>query len=306
MKRALALFALGAAGCFGTPVPLAPGVGGSVGAPHHGVLTVAVELPPKGPGFVRYRPLGSYNWGNPRLVKTVERAANAVSEKAPGGSPLIIGDLSAKGGGKIPRHQSHRTGRDVDLPWFVTTPQGVPLQNPGFVNMGPDGLARLETTGEYVRLDVEREWLLVKELLTSPEADVEWMFASKEVEALLVDYARARGEAPSLLWRAETVLIQPGNTLAHDDHIHLRIACTPDEAVLGCEGGGPRWEWLAPLPSLPSDDTFLYEVVREDPLPKFVDTGVAEENAPAVAPGPREAAPVRSPVTGEPANAPSG
>jgi len=302
MKRFVPLLALGVAGCFGTPVPLAPGVAGSVGAPHHGVLTVAAELPPHGTGFVRYRPLGSYNWGNPRLVKAVELAASAVWNKAPGGSPLIVGDLSAKGGGKIPRHQSHRTGRDVDLPWFVTTPEGVPIQNPGFVNMGPDGLAKLETTGEYVRLDIEREWLLIKELLTSPEVDVEWMFSSREIEALLIDYARARGEPPNLVWRAETVLIQPGNTLAHDDHIHLRIACTPEEAVLGCEGGGPRWEWLTPLPALTSGDAFLYEIVRDDPLPESVDTNVAAEQAsPAPPPSPE-----RSPVTGEPAKAPSG
>jgi penicillin-insensitive murein endopeptidase len=264
-------------------VPLAPGVGGSVGAPHHGVLTNAVELPAEGPGFVRYRQFGSYNWGNPRLVRTVALAAANVSKKAPGGFPLIVGDLSAKDGGKIPRHQSHRTGRDVDLPWYVTTPQGVPVQNPGFVNMGPDGLARLETTGEYVRLDIEREWLLVKELLTSTEADVEWMFSSKEVEALLIDYARARGEPPELVWRAETVLIQPGNSLAHDDHIHLRIACTAEEAVLGCEAGGPRWEWLPPLPSLKSEDSFLYEIVREDPPPRTPESG-AVTGEPSTAP----------------------
>jgi len=273
----LAAFVL--TGCFGTPVPLAPGVGGSVGAPHHGVLTNAVELPAEGPGYVRYRQFGSYNWGNPRLVKAVQLAAASVSKRAPGGLPLIVGDLSAKSGGKIPRHQSHRTGRDVDLPWYVTTPAGVPVRNPGFVNMGPDGLAKLETTGEYVRLDIEREWLLVKELLTTPEVDVEWMFSSKEVEALLVDYARARGEPPDLVWRAETVLIQPGNSLAHDDHIHLRIACTAEEAVLGCEAGGPRWEWLPPFPSLTAEDTFLYEIVRDDPLPPHSESEVAGEPA---------------------------
>lgn len=306
--RALLFAAFVLPGCFGTPVPLAPGVGGSVGAPHHGVLTNAVELPPQGTGFVRYRQFGSFNWGNPRLVKTVLLAAANVSKKAPGGFPLIVGDLSAKSGGKIPRHQSHRTGRDVDLPWYVTTPTGVPIQNPGFVNMGADGLAKLETTGEYVRLDVEREWLLVKELLTSPEADVEWMFSSKEVEALLIDYARARGEPPNLVWRAETVLIQPGNSLAHDDHIHLRIACTAEEAVLGCEAGGPRWEWLPPFPSLTTEDSFLYEIVRDDPLPHVESDVAVSGDAPLPVPNaPVEPARGSSPVTGEPAvAAPSG
>jgi penicillin-insensitive murein endopeptidase len=231
------------------------------------VLTGAIELPREGDGFVRYRKFGTSHWGNPRLVAALERAAKAVHGKMPGGAPLVIGDLSAERGGKIPRHQSHRTGRDVDLTWFVTTPGGAPLQNPGFVAVGPDGLAQLEGEDAYVRLDVPRQWLLVRSLLTSDEIQVEWMFCSRDVEALLVDYARALGEPYDLVYRAETVLMQPTDSLAHDDHIHMRIACTPEEAVLGCEGGGPRWEWLAPLPELPPGDEPLYEAAQqEEPL----------------------------------------
>jgi penicillin-insensitive murein DD-endopeptidase len=252
--------------CFGTPTPLSPGVTGSVGAPHHGVLTHAVELPPEGKGYVRYRRYGQNHWGIPRLVHALEKTAAVVADEMPGGAPLVIGDLSAKDGGKIPHHQSHRTGRDVDLPWFVTTPGGAPVKNPGFVPVGTDGLAKLEDGGGYVRLDVPREWRLVKELVTSKEIDVQWMFCSHEVEALLVEYARARGEPPELVWHVETILMQPGDSLAHDDHIHMRIACTPEETVLGCEGGGPRWEWLPALPELPDDEEALEDLGQEDPL----------------------------------------
>jgi penicillin-insensitive murein endopeptidase len=263
-QLALTVLALSASACMGTPTPLAPGVGGSVGAPHRGVQTGAVELPRQGTGYVRYRKFGTSHWGNPRLVHALQDAAVAVHEKLPGGAPLVIGDLSAEYGGRIPRHQSHRTGRDVDLPWFVVTPAGAPVQNPGFVPIGPDGLAKLEDTDGFVRLDLAREWLLVKSLLASPHVQVEWMFCSRDVEALLIDYARALGEPYDLVYRAETVLIQPTDSLAHDDHIHMRIACTPDEAVLGCEGGGPRWEWLAPLPELPPGDEPLYEAAQQD------------------------------------------
>jgi penicillin-insensitive murein endopeptidase len=92
------------------------------------------------------------------------------------------------------------------------------------------------------------------------------MFCSHEVEALLVEYARARGELPELVWHVETILMQPGDSLAHDDHIHMRIACTPEETVLGCEGGGPRWEWLPALPELPDDEEALEDLGQEDPL----------------------------------------
>ena len=65
------------------------------------------------------------------------------------------------------------------------TPDGVPVRNPGFVPVEADGLAKLENGEGYVRLDVPREWLLVKSLLTSRDVDVEWMFCAKEIEALL-------------------------------------------------------------------------------------------------------------------------
>jgi site-specific DNA-methyltransferase (adenine-specific) len=213
------------------------------------VLTAAIELPVEGPGFVRYRKFGANHWGNPRLVHALENAARAVQDAMPGGAPLVIGDLSAHDGGRIPRHQSHRTGRDVDLPWFVTTPQGLPVQNPGFVPVGPDGLATVDGSSDYLRLDIPREWLLVKDLITSRDVDVQWMFCAKDVEALLVDYARARGEPDELVWHAETVLIEPGDSLNHDDHIHLRIACTPRRACSGARAAARGGSGRLPSPS---------------------------------------------------------
>lgn len=264
-RLALALAAWPLAGCLGTPSPLAPGIQGSIGMPHDGVQTGAIELPVRGPGFARYRPHTPNDWGNPRLVDAVERAAATVARERPGGAPLVIGDMSARYGGRIPGHASHRNGRDADLLWYVTTPAGAPTRNPGFIHIGSDGLARVGD--RYLRLDVEREWLLIKTLLRSPEIGVEWMFCARPVEALIIAYARARGEDPSLVWHAETVLQQPGDSAPHDDHIHLRMACTGDLAVHGCQGGGPYWDWLPPEPRLgPLDQALLESIAQDDPL----------------------------------------
>ena len=250
MKRRAVLVGLAAlaSGCFNTPTPLAPGLHGTVGAPNRGVLTESAELPMRGDGFVRYRPQSSHYFGRPRLVRALENAAAFVAQRAPGGAPVSVGDLSAKTGGRIAGHDSHRTGRDVDLLLLVTTPEGASIPSPGFVRFEGDGLARLPDTKGFVRFDVDREWLLLRSLLTSPEIGVQFMFVCRELEALLIDHARALGEPDALVWHAETVMLEPSDSLRHDDHVHLRIACSPDEAAAGCSGGGPRWQWLPPDP----------------------------------------------------------
>lgn len=250
--RALALVSmLSLTACVGAPTPLAPALRGSIGLPHHGVLTDAAELPKKGEGYALLRDNGR-NWGNPRLVAAIESAAREVEAERPGGAPLVLGDMSARLGGQASGHHSHRTGRDADLLIFALTPDGRSVRSPGFVRFGRDGLGDVGDGKHFVRIDLEREWLLIKALVTSKEANVQWLFFARWLEALVIEYARSRGEDPELVWRAETVLLQPGDSEAHDDHLHLRVACTPDEAVAGCEGGGPYWPWLAPLPQFVS------------------------------------------------------
>lgn len=235
------------AGCIGAPSPLAPGVRGSIGVPHRGCLTGGESLANKGEGFERFRK-HDVRWGNPRLVRTIRTAAAAVAKARPGGAPLLVGDLSHERGGKADGHRSHRNGRDADLILYALTPDGRPVRPPGFINYGPDGLAVHE--GKFYRLDVERTWLLVKSLIEAPGADVQWLFIAAWLEALLVEHARARGEPDMLVHQAESVLLQPGDSSPHADHIHIRITCTVDELVAGCAGGGPRWSWIAPHPQL--------------------------------------------------------
>lgn len=265
--RAAVVFAALATGCIAAPSPLAPGLFGTVGAPHSGVQTDGVELPVAGPGFVRYRPKGVNHFGRSRLVRALQAASAEMTRADPATPPLVIGDLSARSGGKIPGHQSHRTGRDVDLLFYYLTPRGARVTAPGFIRVEDDGLALVPDTGELLRFDVEHQWRLVRALLTSRDIGVQFMFVSRTVEALLVDYALARGEPLELVLQAESVMLEPGDSMPHDDHVHLRIACTADEALGGCLGGGPHWEWLPPLPSpLESDAALLALVAAEPPL----------------------------------------
>jgi penicillin-insensitive murein endopeptidase len=269
---ALSSVAIGSAGCARAPSPLAPHWAGSIGLPHRGVLTKASELPTQGAGYRLLSPANERHFGTPRFVTAIQRAAAKVDRERPG-STLTIGDLSAKHGGKISSHASHRSGRDADLLLYMTTLEGAPVTSTGFVHVGTDGLAFDETEKRFLRFDVEREWLLVKALVEDPEARVQWLFASRPVEAMLIEWARARGEPGDTIVRAMDMLLQPGAPAQnHDDHVHVRIACDRAEIAAGCEENGPIRPWLAaadaaPFAELPTTKELVESLVLPiDPL----------------------------------------
>jgi penicillin-insensitive murein endopeptidase len=245
------------AGCARAPSPLSPGWHGSIGTPNRGVLTEGAQVPRDAEG-VRWLRGNDRHWALPRFAEAIARAASRVAGEKPGAA-LTVGDLSThSGGGPLAPHFSHRSGVDADLLFYVTTLEGAPVESPGFVHVGADGLARDEGHARWLRFDVEREWLLVRALLEDPEARVQWMFVSDVVQAMLVEWALARGDSAEIVARALSVMAQPNPGGVHDDHIHVRTACSPEEMASGCEPVGPRREWLAyDLPPLEDADEDL-------------------------------------------------
>jgi penicillin-insensitive murein endopeptidase len=208
------------------------------------VLSEGLQVPADGEGL-RWLRGNDRHWGLPRFADAIARAAARVSHDKPGAA-LTVGDLSTRsGGGPLAPHFSHRSGMDADLLFYVTTLEGAPVESPGFVHVGADGLARDEAHGRWLRFDVEREWLLVRALVEDPQARVQWIFVSDVVQAMLVEWALAAGDPAEVIEHAEAVMAQPNPGGVHDDHIHVRTACSPDETVAGCEPIGPRRSWLA-------------------------------------------------------------
>lgn len=263
----VAAVALASAGCARAPSPLAPHWAGSIGMPHRGVLTQASALPAEGAGY-RMLTSNERQYGTPRFVAAIQRAAAKVERERPG-SMLTVGDLSARHGGKISSHSSHRSGRDADLLLYMTTLEGAPVTVTSFVHVGNDGLAWDENDKRFLRFDVEREWLLVKALVEDPEARVQWLFVSKPVEAMLIDWARARGESGDTIVRAMDTLLQPAPPAqSHDDHIHVRTACDPGEIAAGCEPTGPVRPWIAATDAASSvEEPSTLELVQSLVLP---------------------------------------
>jgi penicillin-insensitive murein DD-endopeptidase len=178
-----------------------------------------VALPARGTGFVvpdTWRERG-LNWGTPQLVGLIQRAAARV-RAWDRWATVYVADLSRRNGGATEWHRSHRRGIDADLLYFARDDED--RQTPPPRAMQPFG----EDDDTF---DVERNWLLVKALLTDPAVDVTAIFMAGWIKERLLDYARDRGESPRLLARGEAILFQPSDSLAHDDHMHVRIAQPP-------------------------------------------------------------------------------
>ena len=233
------------AGCGVAPSPLTPAWHGAIGTASSGVLAGGAELPRDSVGL-RWLRGDDRHWGQPRFTEAIARAAAKVAKAKPGPAFLFAGDLSTRhGGGPLAPHFSHRSGVDADLLFYVTTLDGAPVDSPGFVHFGADGIARDEAHRRWLRFDVEREWLLVRALVEDTDARVQWIFVSDVVHAMLVEWAIARGDSIETIRRADEVMLEPHPGGVHDDHVHVRTACSAEEVVQGCEWTGPRRAWLS-------------------------------------------------------------
>lgn len=207
----------------------------SVGRASNGQLLGAQELVPG--ETLRILPVRHarrcLNWGTPRLVAALQRAAEAVHEASPQAPPLGVGDMSKARGGPIrPYSRSHQSGRDVDLAFYQVNEQGQPVPAEDLISFDARGYA---DKGRR-RFDALRNWLLVRSLLQDKEVDVQWMFVSEPLRKALLEEARKLNEPAALLQRAANVLHQPSDSGPHDDHFHVRIRCTTEERAAGCVG----------------------------------------------------------------------
>jgi penicillin-insensitive murein DD-endopeptidase len=191
----------------------------SIGAPNGGKLAHGEKLTSNRSLEVRG---GGHAWGTPELVQVLKRSAFKVRKKHKG-SVLFVGDLSAKRGGPLFGHNSHQSGRDADVGFYMKHDDGKQVNPHRFVPFGGDGRAR---DGAIVRFDDERNWLLIESLITDPKVDVRYVFISMGLRKRLLTYASQKKKvAPDLYAKAAAALMSPSDVDVHDDHFHVRIAC---------------------------------------------------------------------------------
>jgi penicillin-insensitive murein endopeptidase len=233
-------------------------------------LRDATPLAKAGPGYVRARPDDEGHFGAPLLISALERGAAQVQADFPRTRPLRIGDISGPAGGDHERHGSHRTGRDVDILFYLLDEHGDSMDGSGFFSFDERGVSAY--AGKLAFFDTARNWALLRTLLADPSAPVQWIFCADGVKARLLAYAAEHEPDAAILLRAAYVVHQPSYGNPHRDHFHVRIACTAEERARGCLDDGPTWPWLRNDHEKPAwegagnDDATLVRMLTAEPL----------------------------------------
>jgi penicillin-insensitive murein endopeptidase len=217
----------------------------SVGLPFHGSLRNGVLLQPS--DTIRYTgeyaPTGNF-YGTEELVHVIERAAAQVARRLPG-ARLSVGELSARRGGPLAGHRSHRNGRDADIAFYMLDGASHPFDPFGFANF--DGHGHGLPPNESLVFDDARNWELVSRLVTDADARVQYIFVAQTLETRLLAAGRRRHAPARALSRAEQVMMQPTHGHPHRNHFHLRIYCPPADRP-ACEDREPFHAWYPGTP----------------------------------------------------------
>ncbi len=210
----------------------------SIGKPSNGYLIDAKRLPDSGEGYKTqavWRERGN-RYGTDELLDLITGVGRTMARQVTD-VKLVVADLSSNRGGAAKAwHRSHQSGRDVDLVYYMRGPDGKPWEADAMRVFGADARAR---DGSGISIDIPRTWLLVKALVTAPEARVQFVFMFEPIAAKLIEHATQIGEPEALIARARKTLKQPGDSARHDDHLHVRVYCSDRDQQFGCVNIGP-------------------------------------------------------------------
>lgn len=219
----------------------------SIGGPNNGRLEGGVPLPDEAPGLRSNprRPNANAHYGTVEVIQAIVRAAAVVAEEFEG-SELVINDISFEEGGPIPHHGSHQAGRDVDSLFYLLDREGNPIRSKG-IPIDPQGrgwdFGDLSDPSDDVpvRIDIPRTWRFVQALLEDDTVAINRIYVVEHIRAMLLEHAERIG-APSEARRLfGLVTCQPG--APHDDHLHIRFFCTPEDIAAGCQDAPPLYYW---------------------------------------------------------------
>jgi penicillin-insensitive murein endopeptidase len=148
-----------------------------------------------------------FAWGTAETIAYLEQAVAVVHQAHPDTEPLHVGHISKPDGGHLSPHLSHQSGRDVDL---------------GFYYKNKRAWYRRATWDTF---DTERNWTLVKALIT--RTDVDLILLDRSLQVLLRKHAQSLGEDKLWLHRIfsgsadRPAIIR--HARGHSTHLHVRF-----------------------------------------------------------------------------------
>jgi hypothetical protein len=200
-----------------------PGVASqSVGFPGNGSVEGAMPML-DGPGrILKHTPWKG--WATATTVATLDLVLREWERRFPKRQPILIGNMSARDGGRLQPHSSHQSGRDVDLSYPQIWDRKEELN---WRTMGASNLDR------------ELTWSLIE--LLHETGGVEVILIDTKLQKLLFEYALESGrysEKQLENWLEYPRSVGAGNPLVrhvrgHEDHVHVRFKCT--EAETRCQ-----------------------------------------------------------------------
>lgn len=178
----------------------------SLGPPNAGRLFNGIRMP-DGDRWTLTDPGNAF--GTQETIESIVKAIDKVHVAFPEGTPkVIIGHISAKGGGHLKPHKSHQAGRDVDLSYFYKDKKN------------------WYTVANAQNLDRERTWAFVRAFVEDP--NVEMILVDTSIQKLLREYALAKGEDADFVDRIFQVSGKSNRPIirhvrGHATHIHVRF-----------------------------------------------------------------------------------
>jgi hypothetical protein len=188
----------------------------SIGTPDGGRLANGLPLPFRPHLYTRRDATRSF--GTSQTLRTLEAAFTAFRRERGITAEVVIGDISAPGGGAFSPHVSHTSGRDIDIR-LVLAP----------------GVDRTTVPFAAADVDWDATWALVHSILEA--GDVTYVFLDRDRQPYLRAAAERAGVHAALLdrWFETPGAYDPDAVIRHESghraHIHVR---------LGCMGQGPR------------------------------------------------------------------
>ena len=218
----------------------------SIGSASNGTLEGGIRLPKSGPGF-RYNPKkrDQARYGVVELINAVIAASAAVDRELPG-SQALIGELSLAKGGPLSGHGSHQAGRDVDVLFYLLDADGQPFESMA-IPLDPSGAGteygdlQDPSDDRPVTLDLARTWRFIQAMVEDKDAAVQRIFVVEHLRTLLLEEAARAGASAATIQRFGELACQPG--FPHDDHLHIRVFCSPDDIDRGCTDTAPIYPW---------------------------------------------------------------